>query len=291
MPRQSTGIPQLDEMLGGGLIPGTMTVVMGATGIGKTQLGLHYAHAGASAEGRHGVIFDVSARGDSQSHADYAQRMFDWSLGQVRTNHRPVAADVFDLDHPWGECLHVFRYQGRRVSRSRLDPDQWHEWQADLNARLAQTIAFFYGNFVRGVRRCVIDGIEPVDRPGDSIQLELFEYVYHQIVRKESDWVARDLLREQYRAHTDNVARHAYDCREIGCMLLSTSHAVKLEELIDRPLDEGDLLSGANTVIYLGRIREGSKISRGLYVAKHRGSACSDEIRLFDIDGGGLQMN
>ena len=38
--RLQTGIPELDERLGGGLLRGTLTVVMGATGIGKTQLGL-----------------------------------------------------------------------------------------------------------------------------------------------------------------------------------------------------------------------------------------------------------
>ena len=49
--RQSTGIPRLDEALGGGLIPGTLTVIMGATGIGKTQLGLSYANAGLAQDG------------------------------------------------------------------------------------------------------------------------------------------------------------------------------------------------------------------------------------------------
>src|SRR5437762_8702789 len=80
MNRQSTGVPGLDELLGGGLVPGTLTVVAGATGIGKTQLGLQFAHAGNDQEGRRGVIFDCSSRGDSQSHAAYAQRMFDWRL-------------------------------------------------------------------------------------------------------------------------------------------------------------------------------------------------------------------
>src|SRR5690242_6961215 len=37
--RQGFGIPTLDQHLGGGLIPGTLTVVAGATGAGKTQLG------------------------------------------------------------------------------------------------------------------------------------------------------------------------------------------------------------------------------------------------------------
>ena len=33
-------------MLGGGLLPGTLTVVYGATGIGKTHLGLTFADHG-----------------------------------------------------------------------------------------------------------------------------------------------------------------------------------------------------------------------------------------------------
>lgn len=289
-PRQSTGIPQLDEMLGGGLFPGTLTVVAGATGIGKTQLGLQFANAGLSADGRRGFIYDMSARGDSQHHAEYARRLFDWQLTAVRAGHRPVLADIFDPHHEVGQCLHVFDYQGRRVSRSQLDPDRWHEWQAELNARLTLTVAFFYGNFVRGVRRCVIDGIEPVDRPGDSIQMELFEYVYHQILRKESDWVARDLFRQQYRTHAEAVTEHRYDCSDIACMLLCTSHAVTLDGLIDRPLDEGDVLSGANTIIYMGKVRDGTKVGRALYVAKHRGSWCSDEIRPYQIGAHGLVL-
>ena len=43
--RQSTGIPALDELLGGGLVPGTLTVVVGATGMGKTQLGIHWLNS------------------------------------------------------------------------------------------------------------------------------------------------------------------------------------------------------------------------------------------------------
>src|SRR5947209_8425660 len=78
--RQSTGLSGLDDLLAGGLIPGTLTVIVGATGIGKTQLGLQFAHAGGEQEGRRGVIFDCSSRGDSQSHAEYARRMFDWQL-------------------------------------------------------------------------------------------------------------------------------------------------------------------------------------------------------------------
>ena len=54
--RLSTGVPGLDELLGGGLIPGTLTVVVGATGIGKTRLGLQFANAGSTQEARRGIL-------------------------------------------------------------------------------------------------------------------------------------------------------------------------------------------------------------------------------------------
>ena len=84
MHRLQTGIPDLDEMLGGGLIPGTLTVVCGATGIGKTQLGLQWTYQGKLQEGEPGILFDLTSRGDSQNHRDYAERLFNWTPTQQR---------------------------------------------------------------------------------------------------------------------------------------------------------------------------------------------------------------
>ena len=52
--RLSTGVDGLDALLGGGLLPGTLAVIVGATGVGKTQLGLQFAAAGERQEGRRG---------------------------------------------------------------------------------------------------------------------------------------------------------------------------------------------------------------------------------------------
>ena len=287
--RLSTGVPGLNELLGGGLIPGTLTVVVGATGIGKTQLGLQFAQAGLSQESRRGIILDCSSRGDSQSHAEYARRMFDWRLAAADVE-RHVDLDRFFDEAPLDDYLHIFEYHGRRVTRRDLDWDDWRNWQAALNSRLQCGIAFLYGNFVHGVRRVVIDGLEPADRPGESIQFNLFEYVYHQILRKDPEWVARDLFREAYRRHADEAARHTYDPASIGCLLLYTSHETMLDDLISRPLDEGDALSNANTLIYMGKIRDEGRITRGLYIAKHRGSACDERIVPYWIDDRGVRL-
>jgi len=288
--RQSTGVPGLDERLGGGLLPGTLTVVVGATGIGKTQLGLQYAQAGAAQEGRCGVVFDCSARGDSQSHAEYARRIFGWEMQPVDAG-RPVDVErFFACEAIFGDYLHLFDYRGRRVTRRDLDWDDWQNWQAELNSRLRAGIAFLYGNFTRGVRRVVMDGIEPTDRPSESIQFNLLEYVYHQILRKDPEWVARDLFREAYRRHADEATAHCYDPGQIGCLLLCTSHETMLDDLISRPLDEGDVLSNANTLIFLGKVRDGDRIGRGLYIAKHRGSACDERVVPFRIGEQGLSI-
>jgi len=288
--RYSTGSTEFDELLGGGLLPGTLTVVVGATGIGKTQLGIQFAHAGLAGEGRSGAIFDMSARGDAQSHADYAARMCGWTL-RDEPSDRTLDLDGFYQHTGLGDYFHVFDYRGQRVTKRDLDFDQWRDWQAELNVKLRSAIAFLYGHLVLGTRRIVVDGVEPTDRPHESIQMNLFEYIYHQVLRKEPEWVARDLFRESYRRHAAEAAAHAYNPASVTGLLLYTAHDTMLDDLISRPLDEGDALSNANTLIFMGKIRDGSRIGRGLYVAKHRGSRCSDQITPYHIDEHGIRLD
>lgn len=290
MIRVPSGIPGLDNLLGGGFMPGTLVVLAGATGIGKTQLGLQFAQAGAADDGRAGILFDMACRGDSQTHAEYARRMFGRELKAAAADGKLDLSLVFDPTAEPGDYLHVFDQHGRRVTRRDLDDDAWRLWQSELAARLETTIAFFYGNFIRGVRRAVIDGLEPTDRPGDSVQLQLFDYIYHQILRKDPDWVARDLFRQDFRKNADLVATRLYDPAGITCAALYTSHETMLDDLISRPLAEGDLLANANTILLLGKVRDGHKLGRGLYIAKHRGSACSEEIVPYVIEDGGVRM-
>ena len=63
-----------------------------------------------------------------------------------------------------------------------------------------------------------------------------------------------------------------------------------LEDLISRPIAEGDLLANANTVIYLGKTRDGNRLGRGLHIAKHRGSACSEDIQPYTIGEHGVRL-
>ena len=289
-PRLSTGLDRLDDLLGGGLLPGTLTVAVGATGIGKTQLGLHFAEAGRASDGRPGVIFDMSCRGDSQAHGAYARRLFGRELRHADPTQLTRADGFFDPSRDHGDYLHVFDYRGRRPHRRESDFDQWQAWNAELTAKLNATIGFFYGNFIRGVRRAVIDGIDPTDDQVDSVQWDLFEYVYQQILRKDCEWVARDLFRQNYRAESDRVSKHRYETEDVACLLLCTSQEVTIDALLERLLETGDWLANANTVIYLGKRKRGDQVERALHVAKHRGSAASDEIVPFQIAEDGIRF-
>lgn len=53
--RISTGIPALDSMLGGGLWPGSGTMIAGPSGSGKTIMALHFVYGGAQ-RGEPGII-------------------------------------------------------------------------------------------------------------------------------------------------------------------------------------------------------------------------------------------
>jgi KaiC/GvpD/RAD55 family RecA-like ATPase len=63
-----------------------------------------------------------------------------------------------------------------------------------------------------------------------------------------------------------------------------------LEQLLSRPLQSGDVLSNANTIVAMGKIREGLRMGRALCVLKHRGSACDESIVRFDIGDAGVRI-
>jgi KaiC/GvpD/RAD55 family RecA-like ATPase len=286
--RQAFGIEALDRDLGGGLLPGTLTVVAGATGAGKTQLGLHWADSGSRAENRRGLICDLTSRGDSQNHAGYARALFDWELSEYPLKSSPDFERAWDFSRSLGEYFHPVDRGGRRVTRGDLDSDEWHEWKSDLSRVFRCAVGFFYQHFARGACRVIFDGLEPTERFSDSIQFEFFEYIYHHVLRREDEWVAREWFREKYRSHAESVLRHRYDHRKIGCLYLYTATQVMLDELMRQPIAQGDIFAGASTIVLMGRTRNNGRLGRAVSIVKHRGSACGEEILPYRITGRGL---
>jgi KaiC/GvpD/RAD55 family RecA-like ATPase len=289
-PRLGFDLETLDRHLGGGLLPGTLTVIAGATGAGKTQLGLRWADAGLRAEGARGVLCDLTSRGDAQNHAAYAREHFGWDLAEYPSEGRGDLGWLWDFEAPPGDYYHPFARAGRRVTRRDLEPDDWHAWKTDLARTLRTAAAYFYAHLIRGVRRVVVDGVEPSERMGESIQFEFFEYLYHQVLRKEDDWAARELLREQFRANLPRVEAHRYDHQAVGCLYLYTTPHVLLDDLMAHPIGEGDVFTNANTIILMGRTKQDGKMGRALFVAKHRGSYCGDEVLPYRITDRGIEF-
>jgi KaiC/GvpD/RAD55 family RecA-like ATPase len=98
------------------------------------------------------------------------------------------------------------------------------------------------------------------------------------------------LFRAQFRQNAETIEKRNYNHEDIGCLLLYTCHEMMIDELIERRIESGDVLSNANTIILMGKYRDGMKMGRALCVAKHRGSAVDESIVPFEIDDHGIQI-
>ena len=84
---------------------------------------------------------------------------------------------------------------------------------------------------------------------------------------------------------------HRYDHATVATVALVTTEETRLEDLIARKVGAGDLGAVANTVLLMGREKVASRIGRFVAVAKHRGSAMSDEIVEFRVGKRGLEFD
>jgi len=290
--RVSTGSPKLDEMLGGGLLPGTLAVIYGATGIGKTHLGLSFCDHGARADGARGIVFDMNARGDSQQHHAYAARLHGWDLKRWTHTVLPMAdpyppaeqMQAFYCDAlPW--VGKVRDYQVPTADGLEFD---WN-WKAQYNQALYTVRPFVYFHLGAGSRRIVVDGIEPMDVPGDFIQPYIFDDLYRKVIHRDSETLGMEICLPvwQHRAFID---AHRYDHAAVTTLLLVTTEETQLEHLIARKVAAGDIGAVANSIVVMGSERVGNRLGRFLCVVKHRGSAKSDDIVEYRVTERGFEL-
>lgn len=289
--RASTGLPQLDTMLGGGLLPGTLTVVYGATGIGKTHLGLTFADQGRRTDGARGLLVDMNARGDSQQHAPYAGRLFGWDIRRWTHTVMPMTDPYPPADQLEALYLDVFPWIGRRSDYEVETPAgrefDW-AWKAAYARALYTARPFFYFHFAQGSRRVVFDGIEPWQSE-DSIQGYLVNELYRKVIHRDAETLGMEICLPVWE-HRAFIDTHRYDHTGITSLMLVTTEETRLDDLVARKVGPGDLGAVANTIVLMGRDRVGSRIGRFLCVAKHRGSAMADEIVEYRIDERGLRF-
>lgn len=291
--RVSTGIVRLDDMLGGGLLPGTLTVVYGSTGIGKTHLGLTFANHGRVADGASGLVFDMNGRGDSQQHAEYAERLFDWRLAPWTHAVPPMADPYPPAAQMSAHYANTFHWVGRVRDFQVPTPDggwefDWN-WKSVYNQALYTVRPFLYFHFAAGTRRVVVDGVEPMDSPADSIQFFLFDDLYRKVIHRDAETLGMEVCLPVWQ-HREFIDAHRYDHQAITTLLLVTTEETRLDDVLARKVATGDIGATANTILCMGNERVGSRLARMLCVVKHRGSAMSDEIVEYRIGARGVEL-
>jgi RecA/RadA recombinase len=291
--RVSTGLPKLDAMLGGGLLPGTLTVVYGATGIGKTHLGLTFCDHGRAADGARGVVLDMNGRGDSQQHDEYAARLFDWALTPWTHAVTPMADPYPPPDQMTAFYCNALKWVGRvrdfQVATADGGTEFDWNWKAAYNHALYTVRPFLYFHCAAGTRRVVVDGVEPMDSPADSIQFFMFDELYRKIVHRDAETLGMEICLPVWK-HREFIDAHRYAHDAITTLLLVTTEETRLEDLLARKVATGDIGATANTILVLGSERVGHRLARMLCVVKHRGSAMSDEIVEYRIGAQGLEL-
>jgi RecA/RadA recombinase len=291
--RAPTGLPKLDALLGGGLLPGTLTVVYGATGIGKTHLGLTFANHGLTADGARGIVLDMNGRGDSQQHDEYAARLFAWALAPWTHTVTPMAEPYPPPAQMQAYYSNALQWVGRVRDFQVPTPDggwefDWN-WKAAYNHALYTVRPFMYFHFGAGSRRVVVDGVEPMDAPADSIQFRMFDEIYRTVIHRDAETLGMELCLPVWK-HRAFIDAHRYDHTRITTLLLVTTEETRLEDLLARKVATGDIGATANTILVMGSERVGQRLARMLCVVKHRGSAMSDEIAEFRIGPTGLAL-
>jgi len=280
-------------MLGGGLVAGTLCVVHGATGIGKTHLGLHFAHAGVGAEGTPGIFFDMNSRGDSQQHSEYAERLYEWKLKRWTHTVTPMSEPFPSADQMTARYCDALQWVGKLRDYQVPTPDgslelDWN-WKAEYNHALYTVRPFVYFHLGAGCRRVVVDGVEPMDVPGDFIQPFLFDELYRKVIHRDSETLGMEICLPVWK-HREFIDSHRYDHTALTTLLLVTTEETRLEDLLARKVATGDIGATANTILVLGSERVGNRLARMLCVVKHRGSAMSDEIVEYRIGARGLEL-
>jgi circadian clock protein KaiC len=133
--RATTGIEGLDEMLNGGLLPGSMTLVRGAPGTGKTSLALQFLIHGATQRNEPGLLISFEEF-PSSLHRD--AEGLGWNLKDLVADGR----------------LHLMFTSPEVFLASLESPD------SQLNRLVLDA----------GIRRLVLDSVSHFDRLTDDMQ-------------------------------------------------------------------------------------------------------------------------
>ena len=148
--RSPLGVPGLDEMLKGGLIAGSIALVRGAPGTGKTTFGMQFLHEGVKAHGEAGLLvtfeqFPHTLYRDALAHGWNLREMEQ--AGMLRVVFTSPQVFLTSLQSPISPINSAIRDMG--VRRAVIDSVT----QFQTLTRDAVELRAHYNHLINGLRR------------------------------------------------------------------------------------------------------------------------------------------
>lgn len=85
--RAKTGVPGMDEIIGGGLPKGSLTLLTGTAGTGKTVFGTQFAFNGATQFGENSIYLSVE---EPIEHIKESCKVFGWDFDELEKNNKII---------------------------------------------------------------------------------------------------------------------------------------------------------------------------------------------------------
>ena len=228
MERMETGIPGYDELLGGGFFKGSVNVVIGASGTGKTAFGGEFIYNGVK-EGKTGMIVLTSEE------AEYIKRewytSFGWDFWKLEEEGKVIFVDI-----------------------------------ADPSLRLQKTVEISPDELIKSFKKLLESKIKNVNP--DLIFIDSLEAICLAI---ESRYRLKSMVDDVF-----NVLRRA----PATCIITSGT-IYDVDEIIAYSSD---------SITNLGMVRVGNNLQRSIHVAKHRGSATINQVRVLQLSDDGISV-
>jgi len=228
MERVGTGIPGYDELLGGGFFKGSVNVVIGGTGTGKTVFGGEFIHEGAK-HGKKGMVVLTSEETEYIRREWYTS--FGWDFWKLEEEGDVTFVDI-----------------------------------ADPDLRLQKTVEIAPDELIKSFKKLLENKIKTVNP--DLIFIDSLEALFLAI---DSKYRLKSMVDDVF-----NVLREA-----AATCIVATGVIYGVDEII---------AYSADSITNIGMVRVGNNIQRSIHVAKHRGSAIVNQVRVLQLSDNGIDV-
>src|SRR5437773_2328288 len=169
-------------------------------------------------------------------------RLFAWSLKPWTHTVTPMADPYPPPDQMDAFYSNACPWVGRVRDFQVATPDGGREfdwnWKAAYNHALYTVRPFVYFHCAAGTRRVVVDGVEPMDTPADSIQCFIFDELYRKTIHRDAETLGMEICLPVWK-HREFIDAHLYDHTALTTVLLVTTEEPRLEDLLARQVASG----------------------------------------------------